>query len=116
MLSHANLLMRWGDFAGEAIISLAKRDISLRNDFVSPSASQAIEIVGVRNVKFRGFVRFQGFATHIISRLFRRPFSNTPVGSSHNLVSQNKIIARVRFQAKSKGATVKRRDGQKARP
>jgi hypothetical protein len=41
----------------------------LRNDFVSPSASQAIEIVGARNLRIRGFVQFQELTSHFVARL-----------------------------------------------
>jgi hypothetical protein len=69
---------------------------------VSPQLSQAIEIVGARNGRVRGFVRFQGFMTHFISRFFRHPFSDPPVGPSLNLCFQNLSIARILFRGKPK--------------
>jgi hypothetical protein len=44
------------------------------------------EIVGARNIRFRGFVRFQGFTRHIVSRFLRRPFSYPPHPPSLDLV------------------------------
>ena len=80
------------------IFRLRTDKFRLRNDFHSPGGSQAVEIVGARNVRFRSFVRFQGVTPAFFSRfLFRRPFSEPPVRPSLNLVSQNSSIARIRF-------------------
>jgi hypothetical protein len=86
------------------IFRLRTDKFRLRNDFVSPGGSQAVEIIGARNVRFRSFVRFQGVTPAFFSRfLFRRPFSEPPVRPSLNLVSQNSSITRIRFQGKPKG-------------
>ena len=91
------------------IFRLRTDKFRLRNDFVSPGGSQAVEIVGPRNVRFRSFVRFQGVTPAFFSRfLFRRPFSEPPVRPSLNLVSQNLSIARIRFQGKPKGESIVR--------
>jgi hypothetical protein len=55
--------------------SLAKRKFRLRtekfrlrNEIVSQRPPQVIEIIGPRNQRFRGFLRFQAFTARFISR------------------------------------------------
>jgi len=50
--------------------------------------------------QFRAISR--GYAPFFSRFLFRRPFSEPPVGPSLNLVFQNSPIARIRFQGKPK--------------
>ena len=58
------LRLRSQNFACE-VMNFACETILFRH-----APSQAIEIVGARNLRFRGFVRFQGFTTHFISPYF----------------------------------------------
>jgi hypothetical protein len=96
------LRLRSQNFACE-VMNFACETILFRH-----APSQAIEIVGARNLRFRGFVRFQGFTTHFISPYFS-PFvfrSHAVSGPSLNSVSLNSSIARIRFRGKPKGESV----------
>src|SRR5271156_5735618 len=62
--------------------------------------SQAIEIVGARNFCFRGFVRFQRFATLFFRALFSPSVFRSARRAWPNSVSQNSSITRIRFQGK----------------